>query len=81
MSPTDLTDYEAVFARVRAWPPAQRLALAEAILSSLRPALQPPPPRGVPAEQVLGMAAGQGPPPDDEAVKRWVEEHRREKYG
>jgi uncharacterized protein (DUF433 family) len=35
---------------------------------------------GVPAEQVRGMAGGSGPPPDDATVRRWIEEHREEKY-
>jgi predicted DNA-binding antitoxin AbrB/MazE fold protein len=42
---------------------------------------EPAPRRGVPVEQVLGMAAGQGPPPDDETVRRWIDEYRMEKYG
>ena len=37
--------------------------------------------RGVPAAQVLGIAAGDAPPPDDETVKRWLEEGRTEKHG
>ncbi len=38
-------------------------------------------PRGVPAEQVRGIAAGDGPPPDDDTVNRWIQERRVEKYG
>ena len=37
--------------------------------------------RGVLAAQVRGIAAGDGSPPDDEAVSRWIQEHRVEKYG
>ncbi|MFO0964109.1 MAG: hypothetical protein U0793_00795 [Gemmataceae bacterium] len=37
--------------------------------------------RGVPAAQVRGIAAGAGVPPDDETIKRWIEEHRLEKHG
>ena len=37
--------------------------------------------RGVPAAQVRGIAAGDGSPPDDEAVSRWIQERRVEKYG
>ena len=37
--------------------------------------------RGVPAEKVRGIAAGDGSPPDDETVNRWIEERRMEKYG
>jgi hypothetical protein len=37
--------------------------------------------RGVPAAQVRGIAAGNGSPPDDETVQRWIQERRVEKYG
>lgn len=37
--------------------------------------------RGVPAAQVRGIAAGAASPPDDDTVKRWVEEGRTEKHG
>lgn len=40
-----------------------------------------PAPRGVPAEQVRGIAAGDGPLPDDETVQRWIQERRAEKFG
>jgi hypothetical protein len=36
--------------------------------------------RGVPAEQVRGIAAGDGSPPDDETVKQRIHERRVEKY-
>ncbi len=35
----------------------------------------------VAADAALGIAAGDTPPPDDATVKRWIEEHRLEKYG
>jgi hypothetical protein len=57
-----------------------RLNLAEQLLRGLHPAVHPAGIRGVPVEQVLGIAANDRPPPDDETVKRWVEEHRAEKY-
>jgi len=34
-----------------------------------------------PAEQVRGIAAGDGSPPDDDTVNRWIQERRVEKYG
>jgi hypothetical protein len=37
--------------------------------------------RGVPSEKVRGIAAGDGLPPDDETVGRWIQERRVEKYG
>jgi hypothetical protein len=36
---------------------------------------------GVPAEQVRGIAAGDGSPPDNDTVKRWIQEGRLEKHG
>lgn len=73
-------DYDDVVTTIRTWPAARRLRLAETIIGSLRQELDSPLPRGVPVEKVLGIAAGSGPPPDDETVWRWLEEHRREKY-
>jgi hypothetical protein len=81
MSTAPAADYDEVFTLIRAWPPGRRLKLAEAILDSLHQDLGTPPLRGVPVEKVLGVAAGSGPPPDDETVKRWTDEHRREKHG
>jgi hypothetical protein len=57
-----------------------RLTLAEELLRSLHPALRSSEPRGVPAAQVRGIAAGKGPPPDDETVKQWIHEGQLEKY-
>lgn len=37
--------------------------------------------RGVPAAAVRGIAAGTEAPPDDDTTKRWIQEHRQEKYG
>jgi hypothetical protein len=48
------------------------------VVASEKPASGP---RGVPAEQVRGIAAGNGSPPDDETVSRWIQERRAEKYG
>ena len=39
------------------------------------------PRRGVPVEQVFGMAAGNSPPPDDDTVRRWISEYRMKKAG
>ena len=30
---------------------------------------------------LIGLAAGDRPPPTDEEVKQWIDEHRMEKYG
>jgi hypothetical protein len=81
MSLNELREYEDVLTRVRTWTPEMRLTLAEQLLRSLHPTVRANGLRGVPVEQVLGIAAGSGTAPDDETVKRWLEEHRAEKYG
>jgi hypothetical protein len=81
MNPPHSSEYVSVLEKVRSWPPELRLTLAEDLLRSLHPEVRPAGRRGVPAEQVIGIGGGKGPPPDDETVKRWIQEHRREKYG
>jgi hypothetical protein len=39
-----------------------------------------PPPRHT-FRAALGIAKGKTPPPDDATVKKWIEEHRQQKYG
>ena len=48
------------------------------VVAPQKPALGP---HGVPAEQVRGIAAGDGSAPGDETVGRWIQERRVEKYG
>jgi hypothetical protein len=78
---TQSPDYQDVLKTVRSWEPALRLALAEELLRSLHPLAPSGGVRGVPAQQVLGLAAGAGSPPDDDTVRRWIEEYRAGKYG
>ncbi len=81
MSPNPTAEYEEILARVQAWPPEQRLHLAEDLLRSMPRPVAPDGLRGVPVEKVRGIAAGTGSVPDDDTVRRWVEEHSAEKYG
>ena len=81
MTVSQVSEYTDVLEKVRSWPPEMRLTLAEDLLRSLHPVVRPNGRRGIPAEQVRGIGAGKGPPPDDETVKRWIGEHRLEKYG
>src|SRR5262245_28307856 len=81
MSISQVGEYQGVLARVQTWAPEMRLTLAEELLRSLHPALRTTGPRGVPAEQVCGLAAGNGPPPDDDTVRQWIDERRLEKHG
>ena len=81
MSATEANEFTSVLARVRGWTPELRLSLAQELLRSLSPAQSPSRPDGVPASVVQGMAAGSSPPPDDETVEKWLDEHRAEKLG
>jgi hypothetical protein len=75
------SDYSMILQQVRAWPSELRLSLAEALLQSLHSDLESNGNRGVPVERIRGIAAGNSPPPDDETIRKWIEEHRLEKYG
>jgi len=81
MSSNPTAEYDEILARARTWPPEQRLRLAEDLLRSLPRASAADGLRGVPVEKVRGVAAGTGPVPDDDTVRRWIEEHHAEKYG
>jgi hypothetical protein len=74
-------DYHDILTSARALPPNERLSLAEELLRTLHSAVSPSPPRGLPADQVRGLAGGAAPPPDDDTVRSWIEEHRAAKYG
>jgi hypothetical protein len=81
MSIPQASEVQGVLDRVRTWSPEMRLTLAEELLRSLYPFLRPSELRGMPAEQVRGIAANDGTPPDDDTVKQWIGERRLEKYG
>ena len=71
---------EQVLAAVAKWPLAQRRELIAAVALSIV-ADFPPPRQMRPMEELIGLGAGDGPPPDDETVARWKDEHLRKKYG
>jgi len=76
-----VSDYDRVLGQVRTWPPQMRINLAQDLLRSLQDEFHPAAPRGVPAEEVRGIAAREGPAPDDETIRSWIERHRLEKHG
>jgi len=75
----DVTEYQQTVQRIHSWPVPDQLRLVQVILKTL----EPPPVgrRGVPSSQVLGLAAGNGPLPDDATIEQWKQEHLWEKYG
>ncbi len=77
----EITD---VLQRVQAWPVVMRMALARQILQSTETSTTedgPPKQRGVSAQELRQISKRVGTPPDDATVKRWLHEHRMEKYG
>ena len=75
------TEYDHILQLVTSWPADQRRSLAQEILASVQGGTpRRKPPRNT-ADRALGLARGQGPPPDDEEVARILDEARMEKYG
>jgi hypothetical protein len=62
-------------------PPEVPTGKAELVVTVESPTGGPPQPWGVPAAQIRGIAAGNGPPPDDDTVEQWIRDRRAEKYG
>jgi hypothetical protein len=82
MTTAEATELSDVLNRVKTWPATQRITLARRILETLEAA--PRATRGLSArsvQELIGIGAGDSPPPDDETVRRWIDEHRMEKYG
>ena len=84
MSESQAGEIAEILNRVRDWPPGQRVTLARGILETLEDAESEPGGRrrgGPTAEQVRTLLRVNRPGPDDETVRRWIDEHRMEKYG
>lgn len=86
MSTVDTNELADVLDRVKTWPTTLRLTLARKIFESLGeadalPSPRPSEPRGLLAAEVRNLLGSDRPPPDDETVKRWIDEHRMEKFG
>lgn len=67
--------YQKVLEIVRRWPDARRFTLVQDVLKKAHPRKKQT------LSQALGLLATSAPPPSDEEVKPWLEEHRTEKYG
>jgi hypothetical protein len=67
---------------LKTWPPESKIVLARRILETLEPATASARPRKARSvQELIGLGAGDSAPPDDETVRRWIAEHRMEKYG
>lgn len=81
MNQTETINYENVLKAVRQWPTAQRFNLVQEVLKTLAPQVEKPHRRERTLERALSLVNLNGPPPTDEEVKQWLDEHRMEKYG
>ncbi len=89
MSSLEPPDVSSVLETVKRWPPQARVSLARMILETVEtPQMDAQGSgqtelsrRGKPIESLIGLGAGSGPPPSDEMVRQWIDEHRMEKYG
>lgn len=76
MSPEQTRILEAV----THWPPDSRRWLLQEVARSLEPTAGAGETRGRPVHELIGIGAGEGPPPDDAQVRQWLDEYRAGKY-
>jgi hypothetical protein len=83
MSTTEATELTDVLNRVKTWPVARRIALVKQVMETLTPATsgRSSVPRGPSAAEIIEAFKSDRPPPDDETVRKWIDEYRMEKYG
>lgn len=62
-------------------PPEVPTGPAKLVVTVESPGSEQTKPGGVPASVIRGIASGNGPIPDDDTVKKWMQERRLEKYG
>ena len=78
---TPTLDRETLLQVVRSWQPDEQLAFAQEILRLLSlPFVEEPlcPPD---SQGLAGLIANGKPPPSDDEVAQWLNEHRNERYG
>ncbi len=75
-------EFTDILGRITSWPPELRITLARRVLESVEtsPSSQVTR-RRLSAAEVIARLKMPQPAPDDASVKRWIDEHRMEKYG
>ena len=86
MSVSEMNELAEVLAKVRNWNPALKITLARHILNMVETSTMGLPsssqlPRGRPAAEIRVSLRSDRPAPDDETVRKWIDEYRMEKYG
>jgi len=74
------TKYNNIITTISSWPPEEKILLLQDILKSLKTEWPHRPARQNTLETALGLLVGNEPAPTDEEVKKWLTEHRLEKY-
>lgn len=80
MTNAEHQDISEVVARVAAWPLSDRIKLARRILETVESSTEKRPSRGYSAAEVIALLQSRQPAPDDQTVRRWIDDHRTEKY-
>ncbi|MBA7654254.1 hypothetical protein ES703_62130 [subsurface metagenome] len=80
MDSGETSKYENILTIINHWSPEQRRLLLQDILESLKKEWIHRAPRQKTLETALGLLARKGPAPTDEEVKKWLEDHRFQKY-
>lgn len=78
MTPT--AEYVEVLKLITMWPIDRRIALAHEVLESATNAMTPPDAIHPSFERARGIAKTGNSAPDDGQIRRWIGEHRMEKY-
>ncbi len=77
---TPTLDQDTILEAIQAWPIADQVTLAEAILQRVS-AQRAKAPQRPSWREMAGLAANGQEAPSDEQVAQWLDEHRMEKYG
>ena len=72
------SEFARVLEQVRAWPPDQRLALAQQVLQSLQQNATAP---SKSLKDLLGLLQVSGPAPGDDTCRKLLEDQLLRKYG
>ena len=82
MIAAEMAEFTDILGRITSWAPELRITLARRVLESVETsAPSQTPRRGYSAAEVITLLNMPQPAPDDATVKRWLDEHRMEKYG
>ena len=73
-------EIDSIISQVKPWPEEDRVALAYLILRDMRKRTREDAPRQT-LRHAHGMARGTSTPPDDATVRKWIDEHRGQKFG